>query len=300
MEAIATRPGGVAQIGALLATLWRRGMDRFARHTVLTVAAASDVGVIRANNEDYVLIADLARPGLSVGGTEDLGVLTSERSLLIVADGMGGAAGGEIASAMAADVIGAYVADALQGRQLRTGIQVRQALVEAFEAANRRIRHGAERDAELRGMGTTATTATVLGHCLYIAHVGDSRAYLVRDGRAQRLTKDHSVLQYLMDAGTLDAVAIAGQQRNALLRALGIQDEVLVDTCQVALRRGDTVVLCTDGLWSVIDDAELARLVAAEPKLRTLCATLLGLANERGGHDNTTVVVARPSAAACV
>jgi PPM family protein phosphatase len=300
VETLVTRPSGVSQIGVLLATLWRRGRERLARHAMLTAAAGSDVGIIRSNNEDYVLIADLARPGLAFGGTEDIGTLTTARALLVVADGMGGAAGGEIASAMAADVIGSYVASALQERRLRTGGQVRQALVEAFEAANRRIRHGGEREGELRGMGTTATAATVLGHSLHVAHVGDSRAYLVRDGLAQRLTKDHSVLQYLIDTGTADAAAIAGQQRNALLRALGTQDEILVDTCQVPLRYGDTVLLCTDGLWSVIDDAEIASLVVAEPKLRALCATLLSLANERGGRDNVTVVVARSGAAACL
>jgi protein phosphatase len=300
VETLVTRPSGVSQIGALLATLWRRGRERLAPHAMLTAAAGSDVGIIRSNNEDYLLVADLARPGLAFGGTDDLGALSATRALLVVADGMGGAAGGEIASAMAADLIGSYVADALRGRRLRTSAQVRQALVEAFEAANRRIRHGAERDAGLRGMGTTATAATVLGHSLHVAHVGDSRAYLVRDGLAQRLTKDHSVLQYLIDTGTADAMAVAGQQRNALLRSLGGQDEILVDTCQVPLQYGDTVVLCTDGLWSVIDDAELAGLVAAEPRLRTLCTTLLSLANERGGRDNITVVVARSGAGACV
>lgn len=293
MSTVASRPSGVGQIGALLATLWRRGAGHFTRPRLVTAGAGSDVGRTRASNEDYFLMADLARPTLAIRGSAHEGALTSTHALLLVADGMGGAAGGEVASAMAADVIGIEVENAVRGVRPRTPGQWRRTLGDAFAAANDRIRaHGAGEPA-LRGMGTTATAAVVSGDGLHLAHVGDSRAYLVRDGAARRLTRDHTWLQAIIDEGRGDEVAGDDPRRSALLRALGTRTDVAVDTAHVAVQPGDTLVLCTDGLWSVVGDDELARAVVTHAELGALCTALLALANERGGRDNATLVVAR-------
>ena len=273
MSTLTTTTSGVGQFGAMLATLWRRGADHFLRPRLVTAVGASDVGRVRENNEDYFLLADLARPAATVRGSDRVGAVTSSRPLLLVADGMGGAAGGEVASAMAANIICSQVELAAREHRLRTGAQWRKTLADAFVTANGRIRARGEADAPLR--------------------VGDSRAYVVRDGHARRLTKDHTWLQYLIDAGRPDDTEAGDPRRNALLRALGTQPAVTVDVTHAELRHGNTVILCTDGLWSAVDDGELARLVSAQPDLNALCQTLLALANDRGGQDNATVLAAR-------
>lgn len=293
MNTLATRSSTVGQLGTLLATLWRRSTEHFRHRRLVSAVGSSDVGRIRENNEDYFLMADLARPARSVRGSDQTGAVAAQRPLLVVADGMGGAAGGEVASAMAANIICSQVENAARDGRLRTGWQWRRTLAEAFDAANCRIRERGDADAELRGMGTTATAVAVVGDSLYLAHVGDSRAYLVRGGAARRLTKDHTWLQYVLDAGRPEDAGTDDPRRNALLRALGTQVDVTVDFARVELRAHDTVLLCTDGLWSVVDDDELARLVAAHADLSALCETLLTLASDRGGRDNATVLAAR-------
>jgi protein phosphatase len=284
----------MGQLGALFGLLWS-GRPHFWRRTVVSVAAASDVGTVRANNEDYFLIADLARPATTEHGNDAPRDMIAAQPVLVVADGMGGAAGGEVASALAATVIWSQLAQA--SHRLRLPHRLRQSLLEAFGVANDRIRACAAKSPELVGMGTTATAAVVVANDLYVAHVGDSRAYLVREGRAQRLTRDHSVLQHLIETGAAGAVDATERQRHALLRALGPEADVPVDVTQSRLRHGDVVVLCSDGVWSIVDDDEIARAVAAGRELRPACETLLKLANERGGHDNATAVVGRFDAA---
>jgi len=298
VSAVTSRPSAVGQIGARLAALWRRGAGHFTRARLVSAGAGSDVGRVRASNEDYFLMADLTRPALAVRGSAHAAALTSSQALLVVADGMGGAAGGEVASAIAADVIGIAIENAVRDRRPRTAWQWRRTLGDAFAAANDRIQACGDDEPTLRGMGTTATAAVMSGDGLHLAHVGDSRAYLVRDGAARRLTRDHTWLQAALDDGRAHEIAGNDPRRNALLRALGTRPDVAVDTEHVVVQPGDTLILCTDGLWSVIDDDELARAVIAHAELGALCAALLALANERGGHDNATLVVARIDAAA--
>lgn len=292
MSTLTSRPSGVGHIGALLATLWRRGAGHFSRPRIVSAVAASDVGRVRSNNEDYFLLADLAQPALTVRGSVH-GAVTSAYTLLVVADGMGGAAGGEVASAMAATVICSEVEDAVRDNRRRNGGQWRRVLGDAFAVANDRIRAHGDAEPALRGMGTTATAAVVTGDTLHVAHVGDSRAYLVREGTARRLTRDHTWLQAVLEDGRGDDIAADDPRRNALLRALGTQPDVAVDTVHLELQPRDTLILCTDGLWSAVDDEELARAVASQADLTTLCDTLLALANDRGGRDNATILAAR-------
>ncbi|HEU5196797.1 MAG TPA: protein phosphatase 2C domain-containing protein [Methylomirabilota bacterium] len=287
MSTLATRPSGV---GGLLATLWRRGLRR---ERMVRAAGASDPGRVRLNNEDCFVMADLVEPARTVWSDGEAAALASSRPLLVVADGMGGAAGGEIGSAMAGTIICGQMQDAVRERRLRTAWQWRKTLIEAFDVANRRIHDRARHDAALNGMGTTATAAAIARDVLYVAHIGDSRAYLVRDGKATRLTRDHTWLQYIRDAGRSADLSADDPRRNALLKALGTGRELTADFFHTPVRPHDTVVLCTDGLWSAVDDGELARLAAAHDDLAALCETLLGLASERGGQDNATAVVAR-------
>jgi protein phosphatase len=213
-------------------------------------------------------------------------------AMFMVADGMGGAAAGEIASSMAVDV----VLGELQSRWVGATPEpdaFAKALVSATSSANERIHLYAKDHPEYRGMGTTATVAGVLGDTLYIAQVGDSRAYLIRNGLARQLTKDQSLMQRLIEAGEITAEeAEVSERRNIILQALGPEAVVKVDITHQQLRRGDTLVLCSDGLSGLVRDREIAQAILEEPDLRSVCLRLIAEANERGGPDNITVVIA--------
>jgi protein phosphatase len=164
----------------------------------------------------------------------------------------------------------------------------------AAEAANARIFSYAVEHPENRGLGTTATIAGLLGDTIYIAQVGDSRAYLVRDGEARQITKDQSLMQRLIEAGELTPdEAERSERRNIILQALGPEPSVRIDLTYQRLRRGDTLVLCTDGLSGLVRKEEIARIVTQAPDLEAACDLLIERANENGGPDNITVIVAR-------
>jgi serine/threonine protein phosphatase PrpC len=163
----------------------------------------------------------------------------------------------------------------------------------AVETTNAMVHQQSERYPQYRGMGTTATAAGILGGYLFLAQVGDSRAYLVREGVATQLTRDQSLVQELIDSGALsEADAETSQHRNVILQALGVLPKVKVDLTYQELRRGDTVVLCSDGLFRTVQREEIADAVGAA-SVDDICPRLVSLANERGGPDNVTVVVAR-------
>jgi len=146
----------------------------------------------------------------------------------------------------------------------------------------------------VRGMGTTTTAAGVLNDHLYLTQVGDSRAYLIRGGQAHQITKDQSLMQRLVEAGELtEEEAAQSERRNIILQALGPDPKVKVDLTHQELRRGDVLVLCSDGLSGQVKKEEIARIVSTTPNLAAVCDKLIALANERGGPDNITVVAAR-------
>ena len=270
--------------------LWRRPRAQ----ATVTAAAASHIGRVRDHNEDYFLIVDLPADGTALRQPESEQRMAETGCLLLVADGMGGAAAGEVASEMAANVIFSRLAERWRDRGARTATRVPQYLVDAIEVANREIHAYASGRPELKGMGTTATAAAVLDGRLYVGHVGDSRAYLVRDGQARRITKDHSLTQHLLDTGALTPEAAAtSPQRSTLLRALGPAQEVAVDFSHERLQPGDSLVLCSDGLWSSVAELEIGCIVKRATHLVDACERLVALANERGGHDNVTVLIAR-------
>jgi protein phosphatase len=228
----------------------------------LTVGAATDVGRVRDHNEDGYLIDD------------DLG-------LVAVADGMGGHRGGEVASAIALEVLLAEFAE-------------RHDLRDAVVAANDAVYERSIEDDAVRGMGTTLTTG-VLGdddETLIIGHVGDSRAYLFRDGELRRVTSDHSLVEELIQAGELtEEEAESDPRRSQITRALGLELGVEVDLYPVVVVGGDRVLLCSDGLNGMVRDDVIADLLAAEPDPDRVAQRLVDAANDAGGTDNTTVLI---------
>ena len=267
---------------------------------VVHVVGRTDVGRTREHNEDAFVVADLAtlgEPGASdtLGSVGDEGErVLSGGAVFMVADGMGGAAAGEIASSMAVEVVVRELAERWRGAERADPEGFASALRAATSAANAQIHEFAVQHPEYRGMGTTATVAALLGDTLFLAQVGDSRAYLVRDGVARQITKDQSLMQKLIEAGEITAEeAEVSDRRNIILQALGPEAFVKVDLKHQKVRRGDTLILCSDGLSGQVRGEEIAQAVAEERDLERLCQRLIDSANASGGPDNITVVAAR-------
>jgi PPM family protein phosphatase len=206
--------------------------------------------------------------------------------LFVVADGMGGAQAGEVASKLAVDEFHEALPD--EG-------SAEKRLTDRIRAANRRIFELSRTEHEHAGMGTTLTAAYLDDDDhLAVAHVGDSRAYIFRDGELTRLTQDHSLVEELVRQGKLtEEQAAEHPQRSIITRALGIEGEVEVDTWSYSMRAGDVVLLCSDGLTSMIGENQIARILGAEAILDRAADELIGAANEAGGRDNITVVLFR-------
>ena len=261
------------------------------------VVASTDVGRTREHNEDAFALTDL-----SVNGdTPDSDKERFERkagprgTLFMVADGMGGAAAGEIASAMATEIVVGEMRSQWVAGETTDPEDFVRAIKQATKTANERINAFAGGHPEYRGMGTTATVAGFLGDTLYLAQVGDSRAYLVRNGVAQQITKDQSLMQKLIEAGELtEEEAAQSERRNIILQALGPEPQIKIDLTHQVVRRGDTLVLCSDGLSGQVTKEDIGTIVAEEKDdVEGACRRLIELANENGGPDNITVVIAR-------
>jgi serine/threonine protein phosphatase PrpC/CRP-like cAMP-binding protein len=247
--------------------------------------AATDVGRVREHNEDNFLV-------------------DKKLQLFIVADGMGGHAAGEVASALAVRTIHEeikrerqlltdYVAGARGGARI-TANDVTGLLDHALQRACSRIHEEAQGDANKRGMGTTLSALLVLGHQGFIAHVGDSRIYLARGGRINQITEDHTVFNELIRRGKLTQEQIEKvAQKNAITRAVGVYERVDVDTLVIEVLPGDQFLLATDGLTGYLDDAEELRPHLAATEGDTATKGLVNVANSRGGKDNITVVLVR-------
>jgi serine/threonine protein phosphatase PrpC len=236
----------------------------------LAAYGASDTGRIRAGNEDRFH-----------AGT----------SLFAVADGLGGHAAGEVASALAIEAI-----TGLDGRSFSAPDQARRALVEAFAAAHRSVAGQAAAEPAWRGMGTTLTALLVEGDRAHLAHVGDSRGYLLRGGGPMRqLTHDHTVGGELERGGQLGPeLAASPAELAALTQAIGLGRVVLVEAPEpLSLMVGDQVLLCTDGLTGVVDDDQIAELLSRHAQPESACLALIDAANAAGGPDNITVVLLR-------
>ena len=252
---------------------------------VIRYAARTDVGMKRAHNEDFFAVLE-----------EDM--------LFIVADGMGGHAAGEVASQMAVDVMAEFFArsrddDATWPYKLKPELSYAEnRLVCGIRAANYRIFDTARSNISRKGMGTTIVAAHVAADAMYVAHVGDSRAYLIREQAIRQLTRDHSLLEdYRAAKPDLTPEEEANfPHKNVITRALGMRDEVEVDIRSEAIEDGDTFLLCCDGLSGMVDDPSMLAIIQqAGEDLEQATAALVDAANRAGGVDNITAILARCS-----
>lgn len=234
----------------------------------VTAASATDVGRVREANEDALWTGD---------------------SVFAVADGMGGHAAGEVASATALEPVAG-----LDGKVFPDARAARDALATAVSKANAAVVEKAEGDPAFAGMGTTLTAAMFEGKRLHVAHVGDSRAYLLRNGELSQLTTDHTLVQHLIDEGELTPEEAAEHpHRSVITRAIGVGEEVEVDSLTIHLAPDDQLLLCSDGLTGVVGDADIARWLLREDEHEAAVRKLVDAANAAGGPDNITIVLLR-------
>jgi serine/threonine protein phosphatase PrpC len=248
----------------------------------LNIHGETETGMVRDHNEDSILI---------LGGEKSpLGV----DALLVVADGMGGHAAGEVASRMTVDgIIGLMSrSDDLPNAE---GPEYLRFLGEIVQQVNNTV-FQAGQDEDKRGMGTTCTVAVVQGDQLFVSHVGDSRAYLLRSGDLHQITQDHSWVEEQVRQGTLSPEEARNHpNRNIITRAIGLEPKVEIDGYLVALLKKDILLLCSDGLTTMIEDSQIAEILSANEPVEA-CKALIDAANDQGGHDNITVAVARVTA----
>ncbi|MFH1765568.1 MAG: PP2C family serine/threonine-protein phosphatase [Gemmatimonadota bacterium] len=260
----------------------------------ISLFAKTDVGRIRDHNEDCYLVVDLSPPDPSLTPKVREHTLREKGSILVVADGMGGATAGEVASQMATKVIfDRMVSTWVKDR--RTDLRAFSSfLEEAIQGANQEIHQRSLAEPTLHGMGTTLTAVGVLGRDLTFAQVGDSRGYLIRNGQVEQVTKDQSLTRRLIDEGQLtEADAEMSPGKNIILQALGPSPTLDVVLTHRKAFRGDTLVLCSDGLSGVVTEEEIRDTVGRCHDPAVACEDLVELANSRGGPDNITVIVAR-------
>ena len=242
----------------------------------------SDTGRVRENNEDSLR-------------------LDPELNLFVVCDGMGGQASGEVASRLAAETIVAHCRDAetnpalpLVGERIDGASKSANRLASAIRLANRAVHQAAQENEEQTGMGATVVAVQFTDERMIVAHVGDSRAYRMRNGELELLTQDHSFIAEQVRHGLMTAEeASQSKLQNVLLRALGIEPDVEVEICEELLMEGDTVLLCSDGLTHELSDEQIAAALCDADEAQEAASRLVELAKQAGGGDNITVIVLR-------
>ncbi len=251
----------------------------------MLVSALTDVGLVRTTNEDGYAVTDLASGELIAVDAADRAVDVQDRGVLLaLSDGMGGHQAGEIASALVLESLQAALQQDTKGH-------IHEQLEHAVLRANQTVLNAARTD-NRHGMGATLTAVFVRGAEAYIAEVGDSRAYLLRNGRLRQITRDQSLVQLMVDHGVMSPEeAKHSASKNVILQAMGLAEDVRVAIARLELRRGDRVLLCSDGVTNEVEDDELKEIMTgSEP--RAACDAMIALANERGGRDNSTAIVA--------
>lgn len=254
---------------------------------LVSVFARTDVGLHRAGNEDAFLVADLTTGKTGLGPEMSTHPVGDRGSLMVVSDGMGGAVAGEIASELAVKTVRESLLD------LPLDMDISERLRISTEIANEAIWKHAQSHPHLSGMGATLTAVLVHRDTAYIAQVGDSRAYLIRGNQIKQLTKDQSLVQMLVDSGAIQPEQASSVPQNVIMQALGTQPTVKVAMSAVELCRNDYLIVCSDGLSNKIQSPEMHRIVEESGDLTAACRRLVEIANERGGEDNITVIVAR-------
>ena len=248
----------------------------------IEVGARSDVGVVRRNNEDCFAV--------------DLPL-----HLLVLCDGMGGQAAGEVASKLGVDILMEHCRQATKNPRLplvgeneeKFSPQTNR-LGSGIRMANQAIREAAESSPSKTGMGSTVVAAWIRGNILGIAHVGDSRIYLFRDGALQQLTQDHSLVMEQVRKGLMSLEqAEHSEMSNVIVRALGADAAVMVDLDEMWVKEGDQILLCSDGLIRMVPDEGIAQVLAEAESAQRASDRLVEIANDNGGEDNVTVIVGR-------
>lgn len=248
-------------------------MQRQKRGDRMKTYSITDVGVVRKINQDYVYVSD-----------KPIGNLPN---LFVVADGMGGHKAGDYASKFTVEVLTRNLKHSSESDPER-------ALVQAIKTANHELLKVAECNEDLKGMGTTIVVATIINHMMYFANVGDSRLYLVNQGITQ-LTKDHSLVEEMVRLGGIKPEeAKYHPDKNIITRAIGAKEDVEVDFYEHRLKKGDIIVMCTDGLTNMVEDEEIFHIVQGARDLVEAAETLVEAAKENGGTDNIGIVLAKP------
>ncbi len=238
----------------------------------MVFSAHSDIGKVRSQNED----------------SYNIGNLTDGAAWAVICDGMGGASGGKVASRMCTSAVSSHIE---KGYREGGGISsVKNLLISAITSANAEIFNVSQTEPSLSGMGTTVVAAVINENVAVITHVGDSRAYLVHDGTITQLTKDHSMVQYMVDIGKISSEEAKNHpDRNVITRAVGIDGDIRVDVDVTEVFSGDILIICTDGLNGSISDGEILRITLDTDDCRELPRALVDAANSLGGRDNITV-----------
>jgi serine/threonine protein phosphatase PrpC len=257
----------------------------------LAVCGASDTGVVRKNNEDAFAVVDLSTgEAVDVAMRHTLLESGPRGVLLLVSDGMGGENAGEVASAVVIESVKEHLL-----AHFGDGGDPAEALRAAIAHANTRVRQEAAAPGRT-GMGATVVAALLHGTSAYTAEIGDSRAYLHRQGKLTPISKDQTYVQMLIDRGVLSrAEAKSSFAKNVVMQAVGKSAELVVAQRRLALRRGDTLLLCSDGLYAEMNDPDLEAALGTPEFLDETCGQLVELANKKGGPDNITVIVATVS-----
>jgi serine/threonine protein phosphatase PrpC len=225
----------------------------------------SELGLIRKNNEDSFYIDD-------------------QRGLYIVCDGMGGHNGGEVASGMAVEIVS-------RDAQYTNAEEAVKSLRSAIEKANHAIWSKGRTDPELYNMGTTITAAAVIENTLVVAHVGDSSLFLIRSDKIQKITRDHTLAESMVDDGILKPGEIRNNSYNHILtRAVGVEEKVEIDFFTCNLNEGDHILLCSDGLTDLLDSSDILEVVTSD-NINVVAQNLIQFALNRGGHDNITIIL---------
>ena len=238
----------------------------------LKLVGRTDIGVVRDNNQDSYTICELENGAV----------------LAVVCDGMGGAAEGALASSEAVKVIKARISERYYDSM--SDISIKTLMVSAVESANKHIYDLSLTDEKYEGMGTTVVAVLATAEYIYIVSAGDSRVYRVSDGEIAQLTRDHSVVQHMLENGEITAEEAADHpSKHIITRALGVDNEIRTDFCQESYDDGDVIILCSDGLSNFVSDEDILR-ISQEENFYTFADKLVNLANQNGGADNITVV----------
>ncbi len=256
----------------------------------IRVYAQTHVGKARQGNEDNFLAVDTVSKDLDELPDIREYALSGRGLTLMVSDGMGGAAAGEVASELAVIT----TLEQMPFRQAPSETEYQNRLVEALKAANDVITEHGIKNPEMRGMGATATTAGILSDKVFVGQIGDSRAYLIRENTIGQITKDQSFVMQLVESGKItEEEAAVHPRRNVILQALGNQQDLNVVISTFTAMAGDHILLCSDGLSGLVKNDEMKDIVLKSDSLREACNQMVDLANDRGGNDNITVVLGK-------